>query len=151
MQLWPSPPTLPATTEVDDVQCPRCGNFGATVSTLWRDPATGDLFQSQPPLDTGKIVAVWVGSSVVLLVLANTLLGSDFLWLALLAASIFAILYIGVYNYRSVKRVAGAERVFQYKCRRCLHEWQWVEGHTVPRYREKQALWDDFRSMDGES
>ena len=77
MQLWPSPPPIPPKTEADDVQCPQCGKYGATVSFFWRDRTTGDLFQAQSPLDTGKIIALWLGSSVVLLVVANALLGSD--------------------------------------------------------------------------
>lgn len=129
------------------MQCPQCGTLGPTVSTLRRNRTTGELFRPSPPLQTTRVLAIWLTLSVVLTLASTALLGPGSLGLGLLLAGTLTIAYMALYNWQAVKHEANTDRVHEYKCRRCLHEWQWVVGHTVPRYRETQELWADYRSM----
>ncbi len=147
MQLWPTPPATPSNIQADDVQCPQCGTYGPTVSVLRRDRTTGELFFPAPHLQITRVLAVWLTSSVVLTLATTALLGTGFLGLGLLLAGTLTIGYLALYNWQAVKHEANSDCVYEYKCRRCLHEWQWVVGHTVPRYRETQEVWADYRSM----
>jgi hypothetical protein len=80
--------------------------------------------------------------------LATTaVLGTGFLGLGSLLATTLLIAYMALYNWQAAKHEGNSDPVHEYKCRRCLHEWQWIEGHTVPRYRETQELWADYRSV----
>jgi hypothetical protein len=147
MQLWPTPPATPSNTRADDVQCPQCGTRGPTVSVVRRDRTTGELFHPTPKLQMSRFLALWLTLSIVLPLAASILLGPGSLGLGLLLAGTLTIAYLALYNWRAVKREANTDRVHEYKCRRCLHEWQWVEGHTVPRYRETEEVWADYRSV----
>lgn len=149
MLIWPSsrPPPIAPRVDASHVQCPQCGDRGPTVSILRRDRATGELFHPTPPLQLSRVLALWLTLSVVLPLATTVLLGTGSFGLGLLLAGTLTIAYLASYNWRAVKRAANTDRVYEYKCRRCLHEWQWIEGHTVPRYRETQELWADYHSM----
>jgi len=147
MKFWPSPPPTVSKTDADDVQCPQCGTRGPTVSILRRDRTTGELFHPSPPLQTTRILAIWLTLSVVLTLVGTAFLGPGSLGLGLLLAGTLTIAYMALYNWQAVKHEVNSDLVHEYKCRRCLHEWQWVVGHTVPRYRETQEVWADYRSM----
>lgn len=149
MKLWPSPPPPPSLskTGASDVQCPRCGTRGPTVSIFRRDRATGELFRPSPPLQTTRILTIWLTLTLVLTVATTVVLGTGSLGLGSLLATTLLTAYMALYNWQAAKHEGNSDPVHEYKCRRCLHEWQWVVGHTVPRYRETQEVWADYRSM----
>jgi hypothetical protein len=149
MKLWPSPPPPPKVWKTDaaDVQCPRCGALGPTVSVLRRDRTTGELLRPSSPLQTTRILAIWLTLTLVLTVATTAVLGTGSLGLGSLLATTLLIAYMACYNWQAVKHEANSDPVHDYKCRRCLHEWQWVVGHAVPRYRETREVWADYRSM----
>jgi hypothetical protein len=117
------------------------------VSIFRRDRATGELFRPSPPLQTTRILTIWLTLTLVLTVATTVVLGTGSLGLGSLLATTLLTAYMALYNWQAAKHEGNSDPVHEYKCRRCLHEWQWVVGHTVPRYRETQEVWADYRSM----
>ena len=52
---------------------PKCGTLGPTMSTIRRDRTTGELFRPSPPLQTIRLLAIWLTLSAVLTVASTAL------------------------------------------------------------------------------
>ena len=127
--LRPTPPSH------SNVQCPRCGYYGALDNTkyvggtLHRLYGLSGVIGAVGPLVTFVLVGVLsfsiLGQTRVLLVCFLTVLASLFVGAA------------GIWWQDKVR--SSSKRVHHFRCEHCRNTWTWQEGTPIPYFRQPQA------------